>query len=456
MNNIKMIILGLAVVTFAACQKEEFKLEFPESGITLSQPLETDLLDLNDEAVLSYKFICNEVSEGGNTLILSASPLLKDKLPVKTVTIDMGDKNSIEIDVVDADMYFSSLGVGGGKVGTLYWTVKPTKALTVAATEIRPVTVERIQTQLIVPEDQAAEVLNIDMPDKEVTFAWQVENEESGTEYQLCFAMDSRMQNEKVVVDAGNTGEFNLTYQQLQDIIMQLPVTLYSQNNIYWNAVRKSDGSFISRASHILKLNDMMIFTDIRGDEKITYRVTKIKYSTGEEVIWTAENLRATKFIDGTEISLENKERWDAPTKISEGHQKAYGRYYSQNIKDRIVPKGWRMPSRKDYSTLLSEARFTKGKADVLKDPQYWNWSAGPSEYANAWGFGMPACGGVRWIDSEVDLYNGNPGDCTCYFLTADLHDKIANFTDWGTNNDGEVYESEGVGAAVRLIYVGQ
>lgn len=456
MNNIRMIIVGLVVITFAACQKEEFKLEFPESGITLSQPLETDLLDLNNEDVLSYKFTCNEVGEGGNTLILSASPLLKDKLPVKTVTIDMGDKNSIEIDVVDADMYFSSLGVGGGKIGTLYWTVKPTKDLTVAATEIRPVTVKRIQTQLIVPEDQAAEVLNIDMLDKEVTFAWQVENEESGTEYQLCFALDSRMQKEKVVVDAGNAGEFNLTYQQLQDIIMQLPITLYSQNNIYWNVIRKSDGSFISRASHILKLNDMMIFTDIRGDEKITYRVTKIKYSTGEEVIWLAENLRATKFIDGTEISLENKERWDAPTKVSEEHQKAYGYYYSQNIKGKIVPKGWKMPSKKDYSTLLREARLTNGKADVLKDKQYWNWGASPSEYANAWGFGMTACGGVRWLDIGVELYNEAPGGCTCYFLTADLDAKVANFTDWGTNNDGEVYESEGVGAAVRLIYVGQ
>lgn len=457
MNNIRKIVLIVAIVTFAACRKEEYKLEIPESGITLSSPSEGDVLDLNDEETTSFKFTCHGVCEGGNTLILSASPLLKDKLPVKTVTIDMGDKELLEMDVQDADIHFSSLGIGGGKSGTLYWTVKPTKDLTVAATEIRSLIVKRIQTQLITPEDQAAETLSVDMPHKEVVFSWQVEGEAADTEYQLCFGVDSRMENGKVIVDAGNTGEINLTYQQLQDVLEQLPITSYSQNNIYWNVLRKSDGSFISRASHVLKLSDMLIFTDIRGDEKITYRVTKITYSTGEEVVWLAENLRATKYPDGSEISIENKERWNAPTDVSEAHQKAYGCYYSLGIRDKIVPKGWKLPSKKDYSTLLAEARLTKGMADVLKDPQYWNWNPGPSEYANAWGFGLTACGGVRWSETGVQQYNGAAGDCTCYFLSSDLNDMLVNFTDWGTNADGVVYESESSGGgAVRLIYVGQ
>ena len=58
----------------------------------------------------------------------------------------------------------------------------------------------------------------------------------------------------------------------------------------------------------------MLIFTDIRGDEKITYRVAKVKYSTGEEVVWLAENLRTTKYPDGTDISLANGDYWNAPS----------------------------------------------------------------------------------------------------------------------------------------------
>ena len=69
-------------------------------------------------------------------------------------------------------------------------------------------------------------------------------------------------------MDAGNTGECSLTQQQLQDLITQLPISLFGQNTIYWNAVRKSDGTFISRTSHVLKFTGMLIFTDIRGDEK--------------------------------------------------------------------------------------------------------------------------------------------------------------------------------------------
>ena len=134
----------------------------------------------------------------------------------------------------------------------------------------------RIQTQLITPADQATAILNADTPEETILFSWQVEGENIDTEYQLCFGMDSGMKSDIVKVDAGNTGECSLTQQQLQDLITQLPISLFGQNTIYWNAVRKSDGTFISRTSHVLKFTGMLIFTDIRGDEKITYRVAPV------------------------------------------------------------------------------------------------------------------------------------------------------------------------------------
>lgn len=454
MNYTKKVVLALALFMLAACQKDEYKLDIPESGVTLSLPLEGSFLDLNDEAVSSCKFECNDVAEGGNTLVLSTSPLLKDKLPIKTVTVEMGDATSLDMDVLDADIYFSSLGIGGGKTGTLYWSIKPSKNLTVAATEIRSFTTKRIQTQLTRPEDQAEEALNVDTPDKEVTFSWQIEKEEPNTEYQLCFGMDSRMENGKIIVDAGNTGECTLTHQQLQDIIEQLPIKKYSLNNTYWNVMRKSDGSFVSRSSHILKLSDMLVFTDVRGDESITYRVARILYSTGEEVIWLAENLRATKYPDGSEIKL-NADRWNPPTNVPEGHKRAYGYYYSVNNTDRFVPKGWRMPLRKDYQTLMDEARLAKGATDVFKHPIYWNWKAGPTEYANAWGLGLTASGAVRWLETPPEGYNAPAGDCSCFLLAADLVNEAIMISDYGCSV-GEIYMSEcWGGASARLIYVG-
>ena len=77
--------------------------------------------------------------------------------------------------------------------------------------------------------------------------------------------MDSGMEGDVVKVDAGDTGEFSLTQQELQDVITRLPISLFGQNTVYWNAVRKADGTFISRTSQVLKLTGMMIFTEMKG-----------------------------------------------------------------------------------------------------------------------------------------------------------------------------------------------
>lgn len=453
MKQVKIIItLFLAVVAFTACQKDKYEVEIPEAGVLLKLPVEGDFLDLNNEEITTYTFSWDKICEGGNSLIFSSSPLLLD-----TVMVMAGEVDSYTIDVQDADVRFSTLGIGGGKSGTVYWAVKPTNKISAAASEIRSFTTRRIQTQLIAPEDQAEEVLNIDTPEREVLFSWKVDKEEPGTEYQLSFSMDSRMEKSKVVVDAGNTGECKLTYQQLQNILQELPINLYTQNKIYWNAVRKSDGSFISRTSHVLKLTDMLIFTDIRGDEKIIYRVAKLKYSNGEEVIWLAENLRATKYPDGSEISIENYERWKAPADVSEGHQKAYGYYYSVNIADKIVPKGWKMPSSEDYLVLVSEARNCEnGQTNVLKHPVYWNWNTGVPEYANAWGLGLTANGYIPWAGADGNPANYNGSDSNCYLLASDLQNKVALISEYGCSQ-GEIYRVDCWGGApVRLIYVGK
>ena len=157
----------------------------------------------------------------------------------------------------------------------------------------------------------------------------------------------------------------------------------------------------------------MLIFTDIRGDEKITYRVAKVKYSTGEEVVWLAENLRTTKYPDGTDISLANGDYWNAPSDISEGLQKAYGKYYSIKIVDKIVSDGWKMPTFEDYKLLLNESLQT-GSADVLKHRTYWNWSESVPDNANAWGIGLVPGGYVQYVGANEKVINYNQADNNC------------------------------------------
>jgi len=452
MKNIKVIIFFLSMLVLStACQKDKYELDIPEAGVRLGSPTEGSILNLNDESVTSFTFSWDKVCEGGNSLVFSSSPYLLGD----TVLLHAGEATEFVMEVLDADVHFSTLGVGGGKTGTIYWTVKPTNKLSVAATEIHSFTVQRIQTQLITPEDQATVVLNADTPDEKILFSWQVEGESLDEEYQLCFGMDSGMKGVVMKTDAGNTGECSLSQQQLQNLITQLPVALFGQNTIYWNVIRKSDGTFISRTSHVLKLTGMLIFTDIRGDEKITYRVTKVKYSTGEEVVWLAENMRTTKYPDGTDISLANGDYWDAPSDISEELQKAYGKYYSIKIVDKIVSNGWKMPTFEDYKLLLNEALQT-GSADVLKHQTYWNWSESASVNANAWKIGLVPGGYVQYVGANEKVINYNQADNNCYLLTRDLIEQIVLFSDYGMRTK-EIYNVNAWGGApVRLIYVGK
>lgn len=454
MKQIKITVFSLLVLALlAACQEDKYELSIPESGVRLTSPVEGVALNLNDKSVTSVTFAWDEVCENGNTLIFSSSPyLLKD-----TVQVPAGAVNEYSMDVQDMDVCASALGIGGGKSGVIYWGVKPSDKLSVAATEIRSFTVQRIQTSLIAPEDQAVKMLDVNTPDERIAFSWKVDGESSGTEYQLCFSMDSRMKGTVAKSDAGNTGEYSLTQQQLQDLIIQLPVSLFGQNTIYWNVVRKSDATLVSRTSHVLKLTGMLRFTDVRGDERITYRVAKVTYSTGKEVIWLAENLRATKYPDGTDISLENGDYWNAPASLSEELQKANGKYYSLGIVARIAPEGWKVPTIAEYEELLAEALSSAGGANSIRHQTYWNWGDASQENANAWGIGLVPAGCVQNAGADSQVGNNNTNDNNCYLLTSDMPDKVALFSNWGMNNDKKVYSS-GIwgGAPARLIYVGK
>ena len=451
MKYLTYICFALLVASMAGCTEDKYEISIPETGITLAMPMESDTLDLNEEALSRCAFTCNTIAQGGNTLVLSSSPLLKDVAPIQTVTVDMGESNSIEIDVLDIDMYFGSLGVGGGRAGTIYWTVKPTKQLTAAATEIRALNVKRVKSQLIAPDDQEAFVLNYATSEATIAFSWNAAN---GNSYDICFSTDSKMAKDVVKIDGGTDGHCYLTHMQLQDMLEQLPINKYSQSNIYWNVARKTDGNFVSRSSNIVKFNDMMIFTDRRGDEVNIYPVTRITFADGTQQIWTAENLRATRFPDGTPMSPDTDYR-NAPTDVDEATQRAYGKYYPLKGRERIVPEGWRLPTYEECKNLVIDSRLTLGTADVLKHPQYWAWS--PSDYANLWGLGLVSSGRYNYDNGGYDMYNGK-GEACCYLLTSDLDSEAANFSAWGLDNEGTVYHSwvnELTCCGARLIFVG-
>ena len=111
-------------------------------------------------------------------------------------------------------------------------------------------------------------------------------------------------------------GKSSLTHEELQALLDQLAIKRWTSNSVYWN-VKTSSGQLVSRSSGVLNMTEMMRFIDVRGDEKITYRVARIAYSDGTSLVWLADNLRTTKYPDGTDIEAANY--MNTPASLGEG-----------------------------------------------------------------------------------------------------------------------------------------
>ena len=157
-------------------------------------------------------------------------------------------------------------------------------------------------------------------------------------------------------------------------------------------------------------------------------------------MVWLADNLRATKYADGTDIEANNFKK--TPASLGEGRVKAYGVHYHYDIRDKIAPKGWRLPTIQEYKNLFAEAGTAEGQWNVLKDPEYYESVKGQA-HLNDWKFNLCASG--QWSGDAITNHTGP----YCYLLVTDdmshqciLHDGGATlWSPWTT------------GAPARFIY---
>ena len=277
-------------------------------------------------------------------------------------------------------------------------------------------------------------------PETAVQFEWDTQEWPESTSYSLCFSLDPEMKQTVAEHSVGVVnGKSSLTHEELQALLDKLSIKRWTSNSVYWN-VKTDDGRWVSRSSGVLNMTEMMRFIDVRGDEKIAYRVVRIFYSDKTSLVWLADNLRATKYADGTDIEANNFKK--TPASLGEGRVKAYGVHYHYDIRDKIAPKGWRLPTIQEYKNLFAEAGTAEGQWNVLKDPEYYESVKGQA-HLNDWKFNLCASG--QWSGDAITNHTGP----YCYLLVTDdmshqciLHDGGATlWSPWTT------------GAPARFIY---
>ncbi len=148
--------------------------------------------------------------------------------------------------------------------------------------------------------------------------------------------------------------------------------------------------------------------TDIEGN---TYEIVEIGSQT-----WMAENLKTTKYNDGTDIpNVTDNTEWRNLTSPAYSwynndeatYAETYGALYNWHAVEtsKLCPAGWHVPTRGEWQTLISYVGGIPGGGE-LKEAGTAHWSSPNTGATNESGFtGLP--GGVRSETSKSFGING-------------------------------------------------
>jgi uncharacterized protein (TIGR02145 family) len=265
------------------------------------------------------------------------------------------------------------------------------------------------------------------------------------------------------VTDAdGDMLEINIEASSNNGITWALPCTHFTgdigkgivsgvNKHVVWDFFKDNPG--VSGNNFRVRIIAYEILMDIDGK---SYRMVTI----GNQV-WTAENLKVTRYRNGNPIpKVEDWSQWEG---LKTGAYSAYGNdesnattygylynWYALNDNRIIAPKGWHVPTYEEWQTLVSFLGGSGVAGGKLKEAGLSHWRIPNTEATNESGFtGLP--GGYRSvIGGSSNLWN------IAYFWTV-----TGNYTDnaWGIillydeSKVGQYSDySKGDGFSVRLI----
>ncbi len=217
------------------------------------------------------------------------------------------------------------------------------------------------------------------------------------TAWGVCWGITSNPttnNNKTIEVD---TGSFMSTIYGLK------PSTYYYIRAYATNSAGTAYGnelSFITSAIGSIIFNPDLTYGSISDIDGNIYKTIQI----GTQ-LWMAENLRTTRYNDGTSIPdiTDNKE-WTNLTKGSyswynndeSSFKTTYGalyNWYAVTDHGNLCPTGWHVPTDKEWNTLYIYIRDDAGK---VKETGTTHWSSPNTGATNETGF-TGLAGGIRW-----------------------------------------------------------
>lgn len=184
--------------------------------------------------------------------------------------------------------------------------------------------------------------------------------------------------------------------------------------------------------------------TDIDGNVYKTIMIGK--------QLWTAEDLRTTRFTDGTVIpQIEDSEKWmkigEQPAMSWYENKKdgKYGALYNGYAVERgyLCPKGWHVPTMADWDILINESGGMGIAGSKLKESGTSHWNAPNFGSLNEKGFSAYGTG-YRTSSGEFSFRNGTGIWWSSTEATYSNYSTIAMYYNYQSVIKGSFHKSQG------------
>lgn len=259
-----------------------------------------------------------------------------------------------------------------------------------------------VNIEIVSPDD--LEVADLDYENQGKSFDFEWESDATDADWSIVFSLDESLSNPKEIA-VGKATSKKLTHADLDNILNDLGVKQYNAADLYWTikATIKSKENLCDDVRSMALSRFLSPFIDSR--ENHSYRVCKVSDPlSGDYFIWLADNLRETKYSDGTPIEGELSVQFFTPTEaIGQEWVDIFGGYYTwiaavRNVNDAVdgkkvqgvCPTGWHMPTKGEFDFLINNCTAANTPAKDLKDKKLW---ADGAVGDNTIGFNMAGAG---------------------------------------------------------------
>lgn len=426
LSYLSILFIGL---NLSSCKNE---VEFPKltiSELELLVPQKDSIVDLQNRSTVTFAWENSTIVSSYN-LVFSTNSDLSDPVVVET------SSNPYVIRSSEMNDLGKSLGLSTGSTNKIFWSVKSRKSSQPTTAEVNSFTLKMLLAQPLTPAKDSIINLNHDSLSTQLKFSWEPMTDIDS--YQLIISAKADLSNPLIDITVSGTSTV-IAQQQFQNIIENPTSGLkrYKSNSIYWNV--KAGDKFMAVSARKFKLYGTKVFTDIRGDESITYKVAVIPTADGtDEMVWMAENLRTRKLNNGDDLVYDatGQMSWNSQyftpaeamvsssTAIPDELRATVGMFYRvRMIGDNstsvvwtslLAPAKWRVPEEQDYKNLANAALTVCNYLEVLRAP-----AAYPAlkisdkvlveSKMNLWGMNM-APSGTNRVAAPGNLYIGEFG----------------------------------------------